>query len=138
MVEEGQRAYVERIDIHGNTRTRDYVIRREFDFGEGDPYNKTLIDRAERRLKNLSYFKTVKITTKPGSASDRIVLDVETLDQATGDFTIGGGFSTTDGWLGEVKVGDRNFYGTGDAVQASVSYGEYGRGLDVSFSDPAI
>jgi outer membrane protein insertion porin family len=138
MVEEGQRAYVERIDIHGNTRTRDYVIRREFDFGEGDPYNKTLIDRAERRLKNLSYFKTVKITTKPGSASDRIVLDVETEDQSTGDFTIGGGFSTTDGWLGEVKVGDRNFYGTGNAAQASVSYGQYGRGLDLSFTDPAI
>ena len=65
LVDQGERAYVERIEIRGNTRTRDYVIRREFDFGEGDPYNKTLIDRAERRLKNLNYFKTVKISS-PG------------------------------------------------------------------------
>src|SRR5262249_2542349 len=66
-INQGPRTYVERIEIHGNTRTRDYVIRREFDFAEGDAYNKSLIDRAERRLKNLNYFKTVKITAKPGS-----------------------------------------------------------------------
>ncbi len=138
MVEEGQRAYVERIEIHGNSRTRDYVIRREFDFGEGDPYNKTLIDRAERRLKNLNYFKTVKISTRPGSTPDRVILDVETADQSTGDFFISGGYSTTDGWLAEVKVGDRNFYGTGNAVQATVSYGQYAQGGDLSFVDPAL
>ncbi|MGA7805063.1 outer membrane protein assembly factor BamA [Bradyrhizobium sp.] len=136
VIEEGRRTYVERIEIHGNTRTRDYVIQREFDFGEGDAYNKTLIDRAERRLKSLNYFKTVKISTKPGSASDRVVLDVEADDQATGDFTISGGYSTTDGLLAEVKVGDRNFYGTGDSVQAAVSYGQYARGLDLSVADP--
>ena len=68
VIDEGQRTYVERIEIHGNVKTRDYVIRREFDFGEGDAYNKSLIDRAERRLKNLNSFKTVKITTRPGSA----------------------------------------------------------------------
>ena len=138
MVEEGQRAYVERIEIHGNSRTKDYVIRREFDFGEGDPYNKTLIDRAERRLKNLNYFKTVKISTRPGSTADRVILDVETVDQSTGDFFISGGYSTTDGWLAEVKVGDRNFYGTGNAVQATVSYGQYAQGGDLSLVDPAL
>jgi outer membrane protein insertion porin family len=136
VIDEGQRTYVERIEIHGNLKTRDYVIRREFDFGEGDAYNKTLIDRAERRLKNLNYFKTVKITTRPGSAPDRVVLDVEAADQATGDFNVSGGYSTVDGWLGEVKVGDRNFYGTGDTVQASVSYGQYSRGIDLSASEP--
>ena len=73
VVEEGPRVYIERINIRGNTRTRDYVIRREFDIGEGDAYNRALIDRAERRLKNLDYFKTVKITNEPGSAPDRIV-----------------------------------------------------------------
>jgi outer membrane protein insertion porin family len=138
MIEEGQRSYVERIEIHGNSRTRDYVIRREFDFGEGDAYNKTLIDRAERRLKNLNYFKTVKISTKPGSASDRVVLDVETVDQATGDFNIAGGYSTTDGWLGEVKLGDRNFYGSGDTVQTTFSYGQYARGIDLAATDPSF
>ena len=96
MVDQGPRTYVERIEIHGNTRTRDYVIRREFDFGEGDPYNKTLIDRAERRLKNLNYFKTVKISSRPGSSPDRVVLDVETIDQPTGDINISGGYD--DRW----------------------------------------
>ncbi|MGB6399354.1 MAG: outer membrane protein assembly factor BamA, partial [Bradyrhizobium sp.] len=69
-IDEGPRTYIERINIRGNTRTRDYVIRREFDVSEGDAYNRALVDRAERRLKNLDYFKTVKITTEPGSSSD--------------------------------------------------------------------
>ena len=72
-VGEGKRLYVERIDIHGNTKTSDNVIRREFDFGEGDAYNRALVDRGERHLKALGYFKSVKITTEPGSAPDRVV-----------------------------------------------------------------
>jgi len=138
VIDEGQRSYVERIEIHGNNKTRDYVIRREFDFGEGDAYNKTLIDRAERRLKNLNYFKTVKITTKPGSTPDRVVLDVEAVDQNTGDINVSGGYSTTDGWMGEVKVGDRNILGTGYNAQAAVSYGQYARGANVSVTDPSL
>jgi outer membrane protein insertion porin family len=138
VIDEGQRSYVERIEIHGNNKTRDYVIRREFDFGEGDAYNKTLIDRAERRLKNLNYFKTVKITTKPGSTPDRVVLDVEAVDQQTGDINVSGGYSTTDGWMGEVKVGDRNILGTGYNAQAAVSYGQYARGANVSVTDPSL
>jgi outer membrane protein insertion porin family len=138
VIDEGRRTYVERIEIHGNTRTRDYVIRREFDFGEGDAYNQTLIDRAERRLKNLNYFKTVKITTKPGSAPDRVVLDVDVGDQPTGDFWVSGGYSTTDGWMVEVKVGDRNFYGTGNSVQATATYGQYAIGGDITVTDPDL
>jgi outer membrane protein insertion porin family len=136
VIDQGPRTYLERIEIHGNTRTRDYVIRREFDIAEGDAYNKTLIDRAERRLKNLNYFKTVKTTRLPGSAPDRVVLDVEVVEQSTGDFSIAGGYSTTDGLLAEVKVGDRNFLGSGKAVGASVTYGQYARGIDLSASEP--
>jgi outer membrane protein insertion porin family len=135
-IDQGPRSYVERIDIHGNARTRDYVIRREFDIAEGDATNKALIDRAERRLKNLNYFKTVKISTRPGSVADRVVLDVEVAEQSTGDFTISGGYSTTDGLLAEVKVGDRNFLGTGKALSASASYGQYARGFDLAASEP--
>ena len=135
-IDQGPRTYVERIDIHGNTRTRGYVIRREFDIAEGDAYNKTLIDRAERRLKNLNYFKTVKISTRPGSAQDRVVLDVEVAEQSTGEFNISGGYSTTDGLLAEVKVGDRNFLGSGKAVSATLTYGQYARGIDLSASEP--
>jgi outer membrane protein insertion porin family len=136
VVDQGPRAYVERIEIHGNTRTRDYVIRREFDFGEGDPYNKALIDRAERRLKNLNYFKTVKISSRPGSSPDRVVLDVETIDQPTGDINFAGGYGTTDGWLGEVKLSERNFYGTGLDLRASATFGQYARGINLSASEP--
>ena len=97
VVEEGARAYIERINLRGNTRTRDYVIRREFDIAEGDAYNRVLVDRAERRLKNLGYFKTVKITTEPGSAADRIILNVDVEEQSTGEFSVAGGYSTADG-----------------------------------------
>src|SRR5262249_40279195 len=76
-VTEGQRVYIERINVRGNTRTRDYVIRREFDLAEGDAYNRSLVNRAERRLKNLSFFKSVKVSTEPGSAPDRVILNVD-------------------------------------------------------------
>jgi outer membrane protein insertion porin family len=135
-IDQGPRTYVERIEIHGNTRTRDYVIRREFDIAEGDAFNKSLIDRAERRLKNLNYFKTVKISSKPGSTADRVVLDVEVAEQSTGEFNISGGYSTTDGLLTEVKVGDRNFLGSGNTVNASATYGQDARGIDLAASEP--
>jgi len=138
VVEEGTRAYIERINIRGNTRTRDYVIRREFDIGEGDAYNRALIDRAERRLKNLGYFKTVKITNEPGSAPDRVVINVDVEEQSTGEFTISGGYSTADGFLAEVSVADRNLMGRGDFAKASVSYGQYSRGFGISFVEPYL
>lgn len=135
-IEQGRRTYVERIEIHGNTRTHDDVIRREFDVSEGDAYNRTLIDRAERRLRNLNYFKTVKISTRPGSARDHVVLDVEAVDQATGDFNVSGGYSSTDGLLAEVKIGDRNVLGTGNTAQATFTYGQFARGASLSFTSP--
>src|SRR6478609_4987870 len=138
VVEEGARAYIERINIRGNTRTRDYVIRREFDLGEGDAYNRTLIDCPERRLKNLNYFKSVKITNEPGSAPDRVVLNVDVEEQPTGEFSISGGYSTADGLIGEVSVADRNLMGRGNYAKASVSYGQYVRGFDLTFVEPFL
>jgi outer membrane protein insertion porin family len=135
-VEEGARAYIERINIRGNTRTRDYVIRREFDIAEGDAYNRVLVDRAERRLKNLNYFKTVKITNEPGSASDRIILNVEVEEQSTGEFSVAGGYSTSDGFVAELSVGERNLLGRGQIARASVTYGQRTRGIEVSFGEP--
>jgi outer membrane protein insertion porin family len=95
-----------------------------------------LIDRAERRLKNLGYFKTVKITNAPGTAPDRIVVDIDVEDQKTGDFNIMGGYSTTDGLLGEVSIGERNLMGRGTAVGASVTYGQYIRAFNLSAAQP--
>lgn len=135
-VEEGPRVYVERIVVRGNTRTRDYVIRREFDLGEGDAYNKAIVDRAERRLKNLGFFKSVRITNEPGSAPDRVVVNVDVEDQATGSFGISGGYSTTEGFLAEVSVQETNFGGRGQFARIAVSNGQKARGGELSFTEP--
>ncbi|MCK1720191.1 outer membrane protein assembly factor BamA [Bradyrhizobium sp. 141] len=137
-IDEGPRTYIERINLRGNTRTRDYVIRREFDISEGDAYNRALVDRAERRLKNLDYFKSVKITTEPGSSSDRVILIVDMEEKSTGDFSISGGYSTTDGALAEVSVSERNLLGRGLFAKAAVTYGQYARGYSLSFVEPYL
>jgi len=136
VVDEGVRAYIERINIRGNTRTRDYVIRREFDISEGDPYNRALIDRAERRIKNLNFFKTVKITNEPGSAPDRVVINVDVEEQSTGDFSVMGGYSTADGFMAQVSVAERNLLGTGRYARVSATAGQYIRGIDFNFVEP--
>jgi outer membrane protein insertion porin family len=137
-LEEGPHAYIERINIHGNTKTRDYVIRREFDIVEGDAYNHALVDRAERRLKNLGYFKTVKITSEPGSAPDRVIINVDVEEQSTGEFSFSAGYSTADGVLGEVGIGERNLLGTGDIARASIQYGSRSRGFNLSYVEPYL
>ncbi len=138
VIDEGPRVYIERINVRGNTRTRDYVIRREFDIGEGDPYNKVLIDRAERRLNSLGFFKKVKITNEPGSSPDRVIIDVDVEDQPTGSFGISGGYSTTDGFIAELSVTESNFLGRGQFVKVAVQEGQYARGIDFSFTEPYI
>jgi outer membrane protein insertion porin family len=138
VVEEGPRAYIERINVRGNTRTRDYVVRREFDISEGDAYNRVLVDRAERRLKNLGYFKTVKITNEPGSAADRIILNVDVEEQSTGEFSVAGGYSTADGFVAEVSVGERNLLGRGHMARAAVTLGQRTRGIELNFVEPYL
>lgn len=136
VVEEGPRVYIERVNVRGNTRTRDYVVRRELDLGEGDAYNRVLIDRAERRLNNLGYFKKVRITNEPGSTPDRVILNIDVEDQATGQFSIAGGYSTADGVIGEVAVSESNFLGRGQYVRLAGSYGQRTQGVDFSFTEP--
>ncbi|MBM6595766.1 outer membrane protein assembly factor BamA [Microvirga pudoricolor] len=136
VVEDGPRVYIERINVRGNSRTRDYVIRREFDLGEGDPYNKVLVDRAERRLNNLGYFKRVRISNEPGSAPDRVVVNVDVEDQSTGAFSVSGGYSTSDGFIGEVAVSETNFLGRGQYVRLAGQLGQRSNGVDFSFTEP--
>ena len=136
VVDEGTRAYIERINVRGNYRTRDYVIRRELDINEGDPYNRALIDRAERRIKNLNYFKTVKITNEPGSAPDRVVINIDVEEQSTGDFSIMGGYSTANGWLAQMSIQERNLLGTGRFIRTAFTYGEYVRSAELNYAEP--
>jgi outer membrane protein insertion porin family len=136
VIEEGPRVYVERINIRGNTATRDYVIRREFDIGEGDAYNKVLVDKAERRLNSLGFFKKVKISNDPGSAADRVIVNVDVEEQSTGSFSVSGGYSTTEGFIAEVSVTQSNFLGRGDYIRGSVSYGQYTKGIEFNYTEP--
>ncbi|MDB5511334.1 MAG: rane protein [Enterovirga sp.] len=136
VIEEGPRVYVERINVRGNTRTRDYVIRRELDIGEGDPFNKVLIDRAERRLNALGYFKKVRVSTEPGNAADRVVVNIDVEDQPTGAFSISGGYSTSDGAIGEIAISESNFLGRGQFVRLAGQLGQRSRGVDFSFTEP--
>lgn len=136
VVDEGPRVYVERINVRGNTRTRDYVVRREVDLGEGDAYNKVLVDRAERRLNNLGFFSKVRITNEPGSTPDRVIVNIDVEDKATGSFSIAGGYSTTDGVIGEVSLSESNFLGRGQFVRIAGTLGQRTQGVDFSFTEP--
>jgi outer membrane protein insertion porin family len=135
-VDDGPKVYIERMDIVGNTRTRDYVIRREFDIGEGDPYNHTLIERGERHLNNLGFFKSVHISTRPGSSPDRVVVTIAVEDKPTGSISLSGGYSTTEGFLAEVAFTETNFLGRGQYVKASISEGQYSSGWGLTFTEP--
>jgi outer membrane protein insertion porin family len=136
LVDEGTRAYVERIEIRGNTRTRDYVIRREFDLSEGDAFNQVLVRRAKKRLEELKFFSSVEISTQPGSQPDRVVLIVDVKDQSTGEFGIGGGYSNTDGFTATIDITERNFLGRGQFIRASVGGGTDTREYSLSFTEP--
>ncbi|MEM6539262.1 MAG: outer membrane protein assembly factor BamA [Pseudomonadota bacterium] len=135
-VDEGPRTYVERIDVVGNTRTREYVIRREFDISEGDAYNRVLVNKAKTRLDRLGFFDAVRITTRPGSAPDRVVVVVNVKDKATGEFSIGGGYSTSNGPIAEVSLSEKNFLGRGQFLKITAGLGDDIEKYELSFTEP--
>ncbi|SPU28093.1 Outer membrane protein omp85 precursor [Candidatus Bartonella washoeensis] len=139
-IEQGPRAYVQRIEIRGNEKTRDYVIRREIDLNEGDAYNQTLVQRAKRRLENLGFFKAVNISMIPTDQSDQIVLVIDVVESPTGDLSFSGGYTTggtSPGMSLEVSVTERNLGGRGQYVRLSLGAGqEKSRNYNLSFVDP--
>jgi outer membrane protein insertion porin family len=138
LIDQGERAYIERIEIRGNTRTRDYVIRREFDISEGDAFNRELISRAKRRLEALGYFTSVDITTQPGSEPDRVVVVVNVEDQPTGSFGVGAGYAAGgDGVMLEASIEEKNFLGRGQYIKVAAGAGTQGaRTYSLSFTEP--
>ncbi|MES0029648.1 MULTISPECIES: outer membrane protein assembly factor BamA [unclassified Mesorhizobium] len=138
-VDQGTKAYIERIEIRGNDRTRDYVIRREFDVSEGDAFNQVLIQRAKRRLEALDYFEKVEISTVPGSEPDQVVLVVDVVEKSTGEFTVGAGYSSggeTSGPSVEGSVSERNFLGRGQFIKVAAGGGKNSRDYSFSFTEP--
>ena len=135
-VDEGPRVYIDRIDISGNTRTKDFVIRREFRLVEGDAYNPLLVDRAKKRLTALGLFKTVEVKRTPGSAADRVVLNVEVVEQSTGELSFGAGYSTSEGIIGDVSITERNLLGNGQFLRLKVGGSLDRAQVDLSFTEP--
>ncbi len=136
VIDEGPRIYIERINVIGNTRTRDHVIRREFRLAEGDAFNPMMVDRAKKRLQGLGFFKTVEIKRRPGSAPDRVVLDVELLEQPTGELSFGAGYSTAEGVIGDVSLTERNLMGNGQFLRLALSGSVDRLQIDLSFTEP--
>ncbi|ESZ41114.1 outer membrane protein assembly factor yaeT [Mesorhizobium sp. L2C054A000] len=138
-IDQGTKAYIERIEIRGNDRTRDYVIRREFDVSEGDAFNQVLIQRAKKRLEKLDYFEKVDVSTVPGSEPDQVVLVVDVVEKSTGEFSVGAGYSTggeTAGPSVEGSVAERNFLGRGQYIKVSAGGGKNSRDYSLSFTEP--
>jgi outer membrane protein insertion porin family len=135
-VNEGPRVYVERINVKGNTRTLDKIVRREIRVAEGDPYNKVLIDRSKSRIRALDYFTDVEITDKPGSAPDRTELDVAVKEKATGSFSIGVGVSSTENFIVDFSIEERNLMGRGQTLRFRVQTSSRTRLVDIRFTQP--
>jgi outer membrane protein insertion porin family len=136
VIDQGPRIYIERINIIGNLRTHDYVIRREFRLAEGDAYNPLLVDKAKRRLQGLGFFKTVDIKRQQGSAPDRVVLDVELVEQSTGELSFGAGYSTSEGVIGDVSIAERNLLGKGQYLRLRLAGSFERMQADISFTEP--
>ncbi|MEJ2116766.1 MAG: outer membrane protein assembly factor BamA [Alphaproteobacteria bacterium] len=136
VVEQGPRVYIERINVRGNARTRDYVIRRELRLAEGDAYNRLMVEQARRRLQGLGFFKRVKVTREAGSAADRVVLNFIVEEQATGEMSLAGGYSSAEGPIAEISYTERNLMGKGQYLRVKVS-GSFSSGqVDLSFTEP--
>ncbi len=136
IVEQGPRVYIERINVIGNARTRDYVIRREIRLAEGDAYNRLLVDQARLRLQRLSFFKSVKVNREPGSAPDRVVLSFIVEEQPTGELSLAGGFSSSVGVIGEIAYTERNLLGKGQFLRVKLSGSAENLQGDISFTEP--
>jgi len=136
LVDEGPRVYVERIDISGNTKTRDFVIRRELGFAEGDPFNRSMVSRGKKEIEGLGFFKSVAIDLAPGSAPDKVNLSITVVEDSTGDYGATVGYASDAGILGEVSITERNFLGRGQYVRAAIGASQSGRSFDFSFTEP--
>jgi outer membrane protein insertion porin family len=133
---QGPRVYIEKIDIAGNTRTLDKVIRREFRLVEGDAFNRVLIDRSRTRIRSLGFFKDVDIKDTPGSQPDRTDITVNVTEQSTGSLSLGLGYSSISQLVGEFSYTEINMFGRGQNLRASVEVSQIQKQYQLSFTEP--
>lgn len=136
VVAQGPEIYVERIDIVGNLRTTDEVIRREFEFAEGDAYNAALVQRTERNIRALDFFASVALANRPGTRPDTTIIEVTVEEKATGELSFGVGFSSVDDALIGVSIGERNLLGTAQHLRLDLTASGNSQTIDLSYTDP--
>ena len=135
-IDEGPRVYIERINIVGNTRTLDRVVRRELRISEGDAFNRVLLDQSRNRIRSLGFFKEVEITENPGSLADRTVVDVKVEEQPTGEVSFAAGFSSVDSFLLDLNLTERNYRGRGQFIRGRIQTSSRQQTVDLRFSEP--
>ena len=135
-ISETPKVYVERININGNVRTLDKVIRRQMLLSEGDPFNKSKLARSEQKIKDLDFFETVKVETQQGSAPDKVVINVNVAEKSTGELSVGAGFSSSDGPLVDLGIQERNFLGKGQNLSLSGTVAGKRTEFDGAFTEP--
>ncbi len=135
-IQEGPRVYIQRINITGNVRTLDKVIRREFLLVEGDAFNTAKMRRSRQRLQNLGFFEKVDVTNVPGDSPDKTVINVEVKERSTGAISFGVGYSTADGALGDIGIEERNLLGRGQDLRLGFLVSQRRQAIDLSYTDP--
>ena len=135
-VEEGPRVYVQRINIIGNVRTLDSVVRREFRLVEGDAFNAAKIRRSRQQIRNLGLFETVEVNTDQGSQPDQSILTVAVTEKSTGELSFGAGISTSEGVLGDISISERNLLGRGQDLGLRLQFSTRRQEIDLSFTEP--
>jgi outer membrane protein insertion porin family len=136
IIKPGPRVYVERINVTGNVRTLDRVVRREFRLAEGDPYNSSKLQRSEQRLNNLGFFEKVEVKNEPGSAPDKTVVNVDVQEKSTGEINIGAGYSSTDGVLGSFGISEANLLGRGQNLRTNFVLAARRKQAELGFTEP--
>lgn len=135
-IDEGPRVYVERININGNIRTLDRVVRREMRLVEGDAFNRVLLTRSRDRIRSLGLFGNVEVTEEPGSQEDMTIINVDVEEQSTGELSIGAGFSSDSGPIGDIAILERNLLGKGQFLQLRLSLSGDRQQIDLRFTEP--
>ena len=138
-VGEAARVYVERVDINGNTHTKDKVVRREFRLSEGDAFNSFRVKRSRDRIQSLGFFQEkFEIEQKPGSAPDRMILEANVEEKSTGELQVSAGFSSLEKFIVNLAITERNFMGKGQELRASVDYSTYSKSVNLGFTEPYL
>jgi len=138
-INQSPRVYVERIDINGNTHTKDKVVRREFRVSEGDAFNSFKVKRSRDRIQSLGFFQDkFEIEQKPGSAPDRVILEANVEEKSTGELQVSAGYSSLERFIVDLSIRERNFMGKGQEVRAGVSYSTYSKSIELGFTEPYV